>query len=798
MQSRKRSRSKRLFVMLVLPVLISVCLACVTQKSAFAARTVVVGVLTDGPSPFAERFLQCIQQETRALGEDAFRIQWKLAPAFDAGWDASRTRKTLRAALRDPQVDIVMTLGALQAQSAATAAFPFSKPVLTGPLFDEQVLKKLPYKNDRSLKANFCPVVVENRVRRDITAFKDLVPFSRLHVLIQKEFVGSFVGLDRLVQDYCALFGIGIEFIPVGQNLDDVMPRLSSDVEAVYVTPLMRVPENALHILVEQLKTRAIPSWSFLGKEEVEAGILAGRTSYWGAHLSRRMALNIHDIAAGRSARSLPVLLSEEDQLFLNMNTARDIGFSPKYAALLTANLVGQADDDLLGTPLDLAEAMRIAGQQNVSLREDRAKYEEVQEDRRLARSQLLPQLGASARYIQIDQDISRASQGLIPWDRTGAGLAVSQMIFDDAVVSRFRAARRNEHAEKVFQASKRLDVVQQAGVRYLQLLSAQALLSIERDNYQLIVRNLDMARVRRETGVSGPEEVYRWEAALAESRARVIQRRADIQAAQYALNQALNQPLTTQWQLKDMSADQARRAFFDVKAETIGSSLSQLARLSDRAASLSAERPSLKGLELLVEAQDIVASQKARQRFVPSLKAGAMYTHEIDKHQIDGALRRKDPDDLEDVWAFGVTAELPLFAGGALSHEQDRANAVLRQVKARRERLVQLAAQQVRTVISHMSQSYPNIELSALAADRARKNLGVVRDKYARGAVSILELLDAQNQSLVQKQAAAIAVYEYVRDVLDFQRALGWFEIDATPQQKQEFLSRLGAVKKE
>jgi outer membrane protein TolC len=96
------------------------------------------------------------------------------------------------------------------------------------------------------------------------------------------------------------------------------------------------------------------------------------------------------------------------------------------------------------------------------------------------------------------------------------------------------------------------------------------------------------------------------------------------------------------------------------------------------------------------------------------------------------------------------------------------------------------------------MARSYPKMELAALAADRAQRNLDVVRDKYARGAVSILELLDAQNQSRVQEQSAVLAVYSYLGDVLDFQRAVGWFEIDKTPAERREFLSRFGVGTKE
>jgi outer membrane protein TolC len=91
--------------------------------------------------------------------------------------------------------------------------------------------------------------------------------------------------------------------------------------------------------------------------------------------------------------------------------------------------------------------------------------------------------------------------------------------------------------------------------------------------------------------------------------------------------------------------------------------------------------------------------------------------------------------------------------------------------------------------VLYALQSSHPNIGLSRTAADRAHKNLDVVRKKYAQGAVSILDLLDAQNQVLTQDQAAAIAVYTYLQDLVQFQRAISWFEWMQADPAKKEFV---------
>ena len=87
---------------------------------------------------------------------------------------------------------------------------------------------------------------------------------------------------------------------------------------------------------------------------------------------------------------------------------------------------------------------------------------------------------------------------------------------------------------------------------------------------------------------------------------------------------------------------------------------------------------------------------------------------------------------------------------------------------------------------------SYANIALSRRAADLAAKNLAVVQDKYERGAVSIVTLLDAQNSAFSQRQSADAATYKFLADLLQFQRSLGWIEAVATDAEKETWFRQM------
>ena len=72
---------------------------------------------------------------------------------------------------------------------------------------------------------------------------------------------------------------------------------------------------------------------------------------------------------------------------------------------------------------------------------------------------------------------------------------------------------------------------------------------------------------------------------------------------------------------------------------------------------------------------------------------------------------------------------------------------------------------------------SYVNIDLSEQGAEAARKNLELVSDAYRQGTVSIIELLDAQNQSLFADLNANNALHDFLIDIMNVQRASGRFD---------------------
>ena len=99
---------------------------------------------------------------------------------------------------------------------------------------------------------------------------------------------------------------------------------------------------------------------------------------------------------------------------------------------------------------------------------------------------------------------------------------------------------------------------------------------------------------------------------------------------------------------------------------------------------------------------------------------------------------------------------------------------------------------QRVRAALHTTRSALTAIRLSRDAANAAQANLDVVRDAYTRGTVSILDLLDAQNAALVTDLRAATGVHDFLRSLMEVERAAARFDFFLTSQDQADWIARV------
>ncbi|MEL6190133.1 MAG: TolC family protein, partial [Myxococcota bacterium] len=125
-------------------------------------------------------------------------------------------------------------------------------------------------------------------------------------------------------------------------------------------------------------------------------------------------------------------------------------------------------------------------------------------------------------------------------------------------------------------------------------------------------------------------------------------------------------------------------------------------------------------------------------------------------------------------------------------------------EIRERRQTLRQLSLQlgsvelaidsRVRSALHQSSASRAAVSLSEEAAEAARQNLSLVTDRYRKGTVDVVRLIDAQTESFQAGLNAANALYDFLGDFVEVERAVGAFQFMKNQEQRDDFVRRVQA----
>jgi len=762
---------------LILAALFAAGLPCLGQAEN-PPDPPVIAVVRDGPNPGRD-LVPLIEQELAGHLRPDTEVNFKFG--FDGDWTLDGARGALERALADAEVDLVLLTGSL-ATHVAIAPLEFSKPVIAGTVGHLAVFSG-PIEADRSAKDNFAFTTAGRRVQRDIEEFQRLIPFTTLHVAVSSEEFRYLPSIQRRLTELESMLGIEIAIVEVDPDVDDSLSRFDNGVEAVYLTRLPRLSESSRRRLISELNARRLPTFSMRGVLDVEAGALATITPDMTLQTVRRAAINLSRLIRGETTGDLPVLMSIDTSLVLNGATAARIGWVPDYSTTLRARLI-DAETLELDERLRMAEAFELAEGGNTALTVSDAFVEGAEEDRYRVRSALLPQLLADLSYETADVKNFGDAEAL------RGGLVLRQQIYDDGAWGDYKSSKRLHESSQLGREANRLGVLGRTGRTFISLALTQALLRVESNNLQLTRDNLELARLRLEVGYSGREEVLRWESQLAQDQGNLLLAEADVEAARISLNRVLGQEQRRRWlpQVDELApgvfplADGSLDDLFDNLAGR------RMLREAFVAYALGAV-PRLQAQGKTIEAQDIQVSQLGRRYYVPQVFADLGWSDALSGSGEPLVVPQGEQ------YSIRVGASYPIFEGGRRKHDLGRARADLSGLERTQQFQRELVEQDVRTAMRRCESSFPRIDFTLVSAERASENLVLVRDRYAEGLVDVIDLLDAQNQNLVADQLATAAVYEFLLDLTDLQRAIAWFEDDKTPEERRLFGEEIRSI---
>lgn len=756
---------------------------------------VQVGIVLDGPSELGLDLRSLIQKEVVELTRGEFDVRFPDELQFDGGWSVQGVKQAIDRVLTQPRVGLVIALGILASQEVGQRS-RLPKPVIAPLILDPHV-QGLPFKKGTSGMKNLNYLATGKGFERDIEAFKEVFPFTRLTLLADRFLLEAFPR-DRL-RTMAETYGVKLTFVPVETSAETVVDSIPPDTEAVYLSPLPRLPGGEFDRLVTALNRRKLPTFSAIGERDVQRGITVALSPELDqGRFARTIATNVQRILSGTDAGRIEVSFVRGEQLTINMATVRAIDKWPSYQVLSEAELVNEEAGGA-SRRLSLFDAVRESADANLALVAASRKVAAGVGQVGQARSGLLPQVLVGTAGVLNGRGPDTFGTGETPGQAAIALGGFRQLLYSDDAWTKYTVQQRTQLSREEEWKQLRLDIGQDAAVAYLTVLRTKTARRIQKDNLKLTRSNLDLAAARESVGYALRDEVFRWETEMANGQKAVVSVDAQERQAEVDLNRILNRPLEEKFQTVEQTLEDPgllgdTRQLFAYVENPRGF---QIFRDFEVEEGINAA-PELRRLDALIAAQERTVTNAQRAYWLPEVAVqGAGFQQYAQGGGGAGSLTvPMGPvgfaQTQNNFYVASIGLTFPLFQGGYKNATALKAREELHQLRFEHSSVTQQVEERIRTSLYQTGASFPSIRLSRKAAESARKTLDLVVDQYARGAVDIIKLLNSQHAALIANQAAANAVYEFLIDLAKVQRAVGQMSFFQSSEERAAWFERL------
>ena len=780
------------------------------------AKTLRVGIVFDGPSDNTLSFVQDIEEElpNTLLANDkvVFPNEARVAGKFDV----AKIKDGFNQLIGNNNVDAILAIGPVASHIAATFD-KYPKPVIAAHIYNAS-MQKIRQKNGTSGVKNLSYIDMNLDIGQHIDKYQEIKTFKKLHLLMSPYMLKGIPQLADSLKIQTNKAGVDLKILPSNIKAGEIANSLK-DAEAVYVAPLPDLPDDHQCMLIARINELKIPTMAMFGKETLKCGVLCTiATGIDTEKLSRRLANNLSRVLYKEDLSTFPTAFSHNQRLTINMETCRKVGIYPNFSAMTTADIVNE--EEQVARKISITQAIETALVKNLSKIAKRLEIEANIHAIDKARAALVPRGNIYFRQVEIDDD--RAQSIFTPAEHaTHLGTNLRYLIVSED-------AKANIDVQKFFLAAKKdeerglmLDIIQKAAVSYLNVLKAKTLKNIQEDNLAVTRANLEIAKQRESVGTAAPAEVYRWEIQMATARQAVIEADATKRKSELALNEALSnrqdEPFNT------LEEDIFSNIFFfdyDRIAPYIDNIQSFDCFSNFLVEDSFAFSPEIAAVNKNLDATARMRrAHRRRRQFRPTVDISANFDRTFEKAgdgkfkpyigDVNLPLSRlhpnvpgirdvnlplssmfKFPDDND--WSVALSLTFPLFDGAQTGAALREADKMLDALRTRRDDLMQKHELQTRVALENAKTSFISIKMSRQRVEYAEKALEAVRNAYSRGAINILDLIDAQNAYRIAKEANANAVFTFLSDFIQVCRSVGTFDFILNQRTNQEYYSRI------
>jgi len=616
----------------------------------------------------------------------------------------------------------------------------------------------------------------------DIKFIEELKEIKKVSFVIPEFYAEGYLRTqtDKILREV-EQAGYQVDTILVGDSMDKIGQQLD-DTDAIYI---FEMEYKNIDEILDMAREKKVISFSRVSGGKASQKVLMGYDNT--PEVQRRVRAGVVSMKRrieGDDPSEIVTDLGRSDKpIDFNMSLAREIGVYPNLVFAQKVNFVNVEKKG--GRELGFKEGVNMALDENTDLKSRRENITTDEYKIKSAKSDRRPNIDAFAEYKRLDKDAARSPITPAESELRG-GVSLNYLIFDDNVNANVNIREYERMATEERYREEGLDTIQSFSQAYLTILELNARLSVEKYNYELMKEYLQIARTKFEVGAAGPEDLYRFQSEIADALTNIAEVEGQIRIAEADLNRVLNQPMSSRYNLEEVNTkSSAFREITELLQES-GPKIDSIRQFFIDEGIINA--PELKQLSAQISGKERELKAAERERYLPKLSAFGEWSDDLKDDWGEGSDLTRD----EDRWNVGARVELPLYKGGDIEYSKQRVRSELRSLEYEKVSLETEVGKQVSSSFAQVVKDYIQTATTKDAAGAASKNLELVGDFYAKGTISISDLLDARTNSISADQVEIAARYSYLKSLINLERSTGEYLVmmdDLTKGAKMERL---------
>ncbi len=751
--------------------------SCFSQSNT----TVKIGILSEKKIEDHQVLKEKLQQEIRAVAGNDVTVIFE--PTLYNNNDIEKAKSNYDSYIK-ADVDIILSFGVVN-HFMLEEKDTFQKPTIIVGSVKADFGKKIDEKTTSAIN-NLTYLITPISYKKDLDTFSALYEYENIGIVVD-DYLIELLNLKETFDNYFSNKKAKYTLI-AATNVENAIHQLKN-IDAVYLAEGYETSSENFLKLIDAINNEKLPSFSSFRRADVEKGILA--TNQPETNLDqyfRRIALSIESIINGKNAKDLPVFITYDQELTINYNTAKKIGFPLRYSMLGQANFISGVNNNTADEVYSIIDIMKGVVDDNLSLNAQEKSIDLSNQDLKIAKSNYLPNVSTAVSSTYTDPKVASI---INPEFATAGAVSLQQTILNESANANISISKSNLKAQQESYNATELDAILDASLVYFDALIAKTNANIQNQNLQLTKKNLQIAKQNFDAGASGKSDVLRFRSELAQNTQSLVEATNNLQQRFYAINQLMNKPIDGLIDVEDVFLETGVFKNYNYTAlkEILDNPKLRPYFTEFLIEEAKKNAPELKNIGYNLEANERNYRLNNTGRFIPTVALQGQYSLVLNQSG-KGAPSGGAPDP-RGTYNLGLNLSLPIFQQNQRNINKQTALIQKDQLNLNKESIELNLDKSVNDLVLNLVNQIANIEISKIAEETAKESLALSQNAYTKGAIPLIQLIDAQNNYLQSQLSNATANYNYLLTSMQLERSIGYFFLMNTEESNKDFTQR-------